>query len=694
MSAANRTENLRRLLAPRHVAFIGGRYAVSAMERCAQFGFGGELWLVNPKATEAKVGQVFASVDDLPVAPDATYLAVSSEKTIDTVRRLAERGAGGCICFAAGFAEKGGEGVAMEAALAEMAGDMALLGPNCYGILDLRSRLHLWTGEMLEPYAGPGIAVVSQSGALAEFMTMEARSVPFVFIGSVGNQAVVSLEEMMEAVLDDETINAVGIYVEGIRDIAHFSRVAEKAADKRIPIVAIKVGRSQAATQITLGHTSSLAGTPELYDALFERLGIIRADTLSQFLESLKMLSVVGPINGPRLAAITISGGEAALIADYAPGLGLTLPPLSPDQVKVLEAGLPDMVNVMNPLDTTVGTMGNLDQQALIFDVITRGEFDVVATMMETYENPAAPFTGEMDLMMEQMEIAVRRNGMPGVVVSALPEALPLRVRRRAIQSGMAPLQGLDDMMFAIAASHRYGEFLKGRRGRALAVPASPHQSGEARVLNEWESKQWLADHGVVIPEGRVVAPHDAPEAAESLGFPVVMKAVSDELMHKTEAGAIALGLSDYQAVSDALDRLQQTLGGSLEHVLVERMIEEAVAELIVGIKFDAAFGHALVVGAGGVLVELVSDTTTLLLPTDRDAVTTALHSLKVSKLLHGFRGRPEGDRDAVIATILAIADFAMSERKRLVEVDVNPLLVLPRGRGTVAVDALIRVVE
>ena len=229
-----------------------------------------------------------------------------SERTIDAVRRLAAIGTGGCICFAAGFAEKGGEGVALEAELVAAAGDMALVGPNCYGMLDCRTGMHLWSSAVLERLEGPGIGIVTQSGALAEFLAIPPRSAPFAFIISVGNQAAVRLEDCADVLVDDDRINVIGIYIEAIRDIPRFSRMAERAAARRKPVVVIKVGRSETAAAVTLGHTSSLAGTPQLYDALFERLGVVRVDTLNQFLESLKLLSVLGPLPGRRLGATTV----------------------------------------------------------------------------------------------------------------------------------------------------------------------------------------------------------------------------------------------------------------------------------------------------------------------------------------------------------------------------------------------------
>ena len=217
------------------------------------------MWLVNPRMPEVEVGEVFASIEDLPEGPDATYLAVPSAKAIDAVAQLTAIDAGGCICFAAGFAEKGGEGIELENKLKRAAGDLALVGPNCYGMLDCRTGLHLWSGDKLERLDGPGIGVVSQSGALAEFLAMPRRSVPFASMISVGNQAVVSLEEVAEALVEDDGINVIGIYIEGVKDIARFSRMAAKAAAAHKPVVVIKVGRSKEAAQVTLGHTSSLA---------------------------------------------------------------------------------------------------------------------------------------------------------------------------------------------------------------------------------------------------------------------------------------------------------------------------------------------------------------------------------------------------------------------------------------------------
>ena len=686
--------NLTRLLNPRHIAFVGGRYASSAMQYCRQFGFEGDLWLVNPNASTPTADGVFSSIAELPAAPDAVYLAVSTEKTIEAVRALAERGAGGCVCFAAGFAEKGADGIALQATLVEAAGDMALIGPNCYGLLEFRRGVHLWTGGPHERFAGPGVGVISQSGALAEFMTMQQRSVPFVSVVSIGNQAMVTLEDFLEAMLDDDGVNAIGLYIEGLKDVVRFSELAAKALSKKIPIVGIKIGRSAIGANIAKGHTSSLAGTTELYDALFERLGIIQTHSLSQFLETLKLLAFAGPLPGSRLASVTASGGQAAMLADRAGPLGLSYPPLAPHHVQALEDGLPDYVTPMNPLDMTVGPMGVAAQQALIFDVMASSEVDVVSAAMDCYESEDAPFFEETVMMLEQMAAAVKRHAKVGVANSAMTETLPRHIRTRLIEAGLVPLQGSEEMLYAIQGAAAYGARLaaiKNQPVSKLALTAPPRHEGATESIDEARAKQMLSDSGLPVPNGRVVAADEVRAAAEALGYPVVLKALDSKLLHKSDVGGVALGLRDDACVTAALHTMQSTLTEQPREFLVEQMVDGVVAELIVGVTFDADFGHALVVGAGGVLVELIRDNKTLLLPTTREDIGEALEQLRVTTLLNGYRGAPLGDKAAAIDAIEKIAQFAVEHRDNLVELDINPLLVCELGKGVMIADALLR---
>lgn len=687
---AERRLNIKRLLRPRSVAFIGGAWAQAALRNCADFGFGGEMWYVHPRRPEVDGHPVFASVRELPQGPDCAYVAVSAERSIDVLAELAECGAGGAVCYAAGFAEKGPEGEALQARLVEAAGDMAVIGPNCYGMLDYRLGLHVWAGDRMTRRDGPGIAIVSQSGALAEVLIFEQREVPIVSVVSVGNQAVLGVEDIVDVHLDDPEINAIGIYLEGVRDAPFLSAIAARALDRGVPIVALKTGRSEIAARLTLGHTSSLAGEDALYDAFFDRLGIIRVDSLSRMLESLKLLSYAGPLATPRFAAMTISGGGAAMIADYAERYGAVPAPLDDAQVRRLQAAFPDYVNCGNPLDITVGGM-QPDMVATAADVLAGGDAEFVMTMLDSLDGGSYEDINSM--IMDTVAAALGRHGKRGGALGCLPESLAPHTRESARRIGLVPMQGLEEAVAAVADAARYGAArTAGARAplEARVVPAPPVLPERRRVLDEVESKAFLAAAGIEVPESRVAPAEEVANAGRTLGFPVVLKCVDAAIAHKSEAGAVALGLGDEAALAAALDAMRARLPGEGRRFLVERQVQGIAVELIAGVRHDATFGHALLVGAGGVLVELIEDRRVLLLPTTRGAIESAVGSLRVARLLRGFRGRAPADREALIDTLEALARLAWRERERLHEIDVNPLMVLGEGEGVVAADALV----
>ena len=692
--SAARRRNIQRLLAPRNVAFIGGGWAAAALRNCADFGFEGGMWYVNPRRPDIDGHPVFGSVKELPMAPDCAYVAVAAERSIDVLRDLSDRGAGGAVCYAAGFAEKGDAGRALQDRLVRAAGEMAVLGPNCYGMLDFRSGLHVWAGDRMERRPGPGIAIVSQSGALAEVLILEQRDVPIVSVVSVGNQAVLGVEDLVDVLLDDPEINAIGVYLEGLRNPACFSEAAARALDRGVPIVALKSGRTETAAKLTLGHTSSLAGEDTLYDAFFERLGIVRVDSLSRMLESLKVLSYAGALATPHFAAMTISGGGAAMIADYAEHYGAVPAPLDETAVRRLQSAFPDYVNCGNPLDITVGGM-EPGMVATAADVLAGGTAEFVMTMLDSLSGGS--YEGINTTIMDIVAEALERHGKRGGALGCLPESLAPHTREQALRLGLVPMQGLEEAVAAVADAARYGTARRvgaetPREARLLDTP--PVLSERRRTLDEVESKAFLGQAGLGIPEFRVAPSEAVVDAARGLGYPVVLKCVDAAIVHKSEAGAVVLGIDDEVALQDALDAMRERLPGSGRRFLVERQVVGAVAELIAGVRYDPTFGHALLVGAGGVLVELIEDRRTLLLPTTRAAIDSAVDSLRVSKLLRAFRGRPAGDWSALVDALEALGRIAWQERERLYEIDVNPLLVLGEGEGVVAVDALVTLAE
>jgi acyl-CoA synthetase (NDP forming) len=688
-------ENLKRLLAPRHAAFIGGDSAAAAIAQCVAGGFAGEIWGVNPRRNELGGRPCYGRVEDLPQAPDAVFLAVPVDGAIDTVAALAAIGAGGIVGYTAGFSETGAEGASLEERLVAAAGDMALIGPNCSGILSYAHKAALWPFDHSGHGDGRGVSFITQSGMLGNTLTMNQRSVPLAYVISSGNQAMLGVEDVLDVLIEDPKVSAVGLYIEGLRDIPRFADVAARALERNIPIVAFKAGSSQIGSQLTVTHTGSLSGDDELYSALFARSGVVRVDSPVVMLETLKMITVAGAPKGRRLAALTCSGGDSAMVADAAEKLGLILAQPTPEVARKLEALLPSIATVANPLDYTTPLWGHEDAVTQTIAALLEDGFDA-ALMVQDYpiHNPGPsydPYLADARAFTKASKAAM----IPAAICSVLPDNIDPQTRATMIENGIAPLQGVNEALAAIAGAAVFGERRTGRAGEeTLRLAPLPKPIDKSRTLDEWQGKRLLAEAGITVPNGRLTTAAEAPDAAQELGFPVAVKLVSAALPHKTEAGALRLGVTDSAGVAAACADIQNSVRdfspeAATDSFLVECMVEDPVAEIIVGISRNDQFGLVMVLGSGGVLVELVRDAKSLLFPISRDEVSTSLDGLRVSALIAGYRGRPPGDREACIDAILQIAHFAESNRDVLAGLDVNPLMVLPSE--AVAADVLLQ---
>ncbi|ANF85611.1 acyl-CoA synthetase [Pseudomonas antarctica] len=695
MSQAIR-DNLKRLLAPRHLAFVGGRSMARALKRCADGGFTGQMWLVNPQHDCLDGIPCVRRVADLPCGPDAVFVATNRELTLTCIAELAAIGTGGAICYASGFAETGADGAALQQQLLEVAGDMALLGPNCYGLLDYLHNSALWPVAHGGKTVEKGVAVLTQSGNFAYNLSMSDRSLPVAYMASVGNQAQLGVAELMDVLLDEPRVTAIGLHLEGLKNVPGFARAAHKALEKGIPIIALKTGVSQLGAELALSHTSSLSGSDALYDSLFARLGVIRVSGPVSFVETLKAAACGNLPAGNRLIALACSGGDAGLIADYAERNHLALPKLDAGQRAELAQVLPSYANLVNPLDFTTAIWGDREALHSMLDTALRTDADAAMLVLDY----PAEFTGERqecDLLLALFCAALGRHGKSGFVTSAFPELLPVHARERLHAHGIPALQGVED---ALAAWGRIAGYQNHRRvllerGESILEPLCPQAlDGHGAALDEWASKQALRAFGLPTPPSVLSTPERAITDAQVLGYPLVLKAVSTDLPHKTEAGAVALNLPDAAALSAAIEQMRGQIaayapGVAFDRLLLESMAAQPLAELIVGIKRENDFGLALVIGAGGILVELLKDSRSLLLPTTDEAIGNALLSLRSAALLQGFRGREVADMDALVSAIRAVADYACANAERLLELDVNPLLV--NAQGATAVDALIR---
>lgn len=691
----SKTKNLGRLISPASIAFVGGAIAKLAIERSRELDYDGEIWPVHPSRKEIAGFRCYASVDDLPQAPDAAFIAVRRELTIETVAKLAAAGAGGCVCYAAGFAEMGKEGQGLQEQLIEAAGDMPLIGPNCFGLINYADKCALWPYLFGGKPVDRGAALISQSGNIAMNLTMNQRSVSFTHVIGAGNQAVLGPGDYIDVLLQDARVAAIGMYIEGVDDIDHFSRAARQALQKGVPIVVMKVGKTEASARQSSSHTSSLTGSDVLFDALFQRLGIIRVNSLNKLLETLKILTLGEPLSGSNIFSLSCSGGEAAIVADVVAELDIEMKPFSEQQVAELQSQFPNYVTVSNPFDYNTSIWGDQAAQERCFTSAMQGGHDAAVLL---YDHPTVDSKGvdEWVMTLDAFIAAHKATGMPAYTICTISELMSQQMRDKLIANGVVPLMGLDDGLFALSAAATYWQ-TRAERADAASVPrfadAAIRNNKPASFLDEWQSKTLLRDAGLPVPEGAVGSAEDAPRIAAQIGFPVVVKAVGAQFIHKSDLGAVTLNLHTAEEVAAAVDRIAHSVAasnGAAENFLVEKMVRGAIAELIIGISRDDQFGPALVVGAGGFLVELVSDSVSLLLPTDRATVRQAVGSLTVAKLIRGFRGAATGDMNAIVDAVLAVAEFAENHRDSLMELDINPLLVLPDGQGVVAADALI----
>ena len=682
-----------RLLSPRSIAFIGGTIAAMSIRRSVELGYDGDIWPVNPKLDEVEGFPCFNSVADLPGVPDAAFIGVRRDLTVDLVRTFSNLGTGGCVCYAAGFAEIGGDGALLQQRLVEAAGDMPLVGPNCFGFINYAERCALWPYIFDGGVPERGVAVISQSGNIAMNLTMNQRSVRFTHVIGAGNQATVGAGEYVDALLDDERVSAIGMYIEGFNDVDRFAQAAARAAHKGIPLVVMKVGKTDAGAQQTSSHTSSLAGSDRLYDAFFKRLGIVRVNSFNQLLETLKIFDRRGPLTGRKIVTLSCSGGEAAVIADAAPAAGLETTPFSDAQIIDLKSQFPEWVTVSNPFDYNTSVWGIRHAMEKCFLSTLQGDHDA-AFLVYDYPTVDSPEADEWLDTLDAFVAAHRATNKPAFVICTISELLPEAVRDRMLEQGVVPLQGLEDGLAAYGMAVQYFEHQRDHLATmTLPRPAAAAPAGMTRTLDESQSKQALATFGLPIPVGETGSAAEVAGIADRIGYPVVIKATGPEFLHKSELGAVAVNIDSHEVAVSAVAEIVSSSaahGVKAEQFLVEHMVSGAVAELIIGIKRDEQFGPALVIGSGGVLVELVADSTNLLLPATRDEFRTAIDSLMVSKLLGGFRGRPLGDMEALLDAIAAIAAFAEENWSELLELDVNPLMVLPEGQGAVAVDALI----
>ncbi|MEX0348259.1 MAG: acetate--CoA ligase family protein [Paracoccaceae bacterium] len=670
--------DLSRLLNPASIAVIGGgAWCASIIEAARRIGYEGEIIPVHPSGKKIAGLRAICSIEELPTANDAAFVGVNRYATIDIVRALSARGAGGAICFASGFTEaiaEDGEGADLQSALVEAANNMPILGPNCYGFVNALDRVAIWPDQHGMLPVERGVAILTQSSNIAINLTMQKRGLPLAYMVTAGNQAQTGLAEMATALLEDDRVTALGLHIEGFGDLRAFEAMAARAAELGKPVVALKVGKSAQARAATVSHTASLAGGDAGADAFLTRLGIPRLNSLPEFLETLKLLHVAGWLPGNGIATISCSGGEASLAADSALHRNLEFPSLNNRQRHDLRAALGPMVALANPLDYHTYIWRDVPAMTAAFAAMQDPALAMTMLIVDFPRDDRCS-AQDWDCVIDAVIGARQLTGLPIALAATLPELLPEPVANHLHAHGIVAFHGLDEALAALEAA-------SAPRPAWPAPVLLPGVAREAVLVPEAVAKQRLAQCGLRVPvSARCENAIAASAAAERIGFPVVLK--GEGVAHKTEAGAVALNLMNPDAVAEAADRMPA------KRLLVEEMITGGVAELLVGVLRDPAHGFVLTLGAGGVLTELLQDSASLLLPASDEMIASAIETLRIGRVLSGYRGQTCVDKTSLIKAIRAICDYAERHQDELEEIEVNPLICTPTD--AVAADILLR---
>lgn len=697
--------SLDRLLRPRSVAIVGasekpGALGNSVLSNLVRNGFVGEIHLINPKRAEIEGRPCLPSVAALPDNVDCAVLAIPRAAVLDTIWSLAERGVGSAIIFSAGFAEGGEEGVAEQRAIGRIAAasGMVIEGPNCLGMTNFIDRVPLTFVETHATSLGKrdGIGVVSQSGAMACVLctTLASRDLGLSFSISTGNEAASGVEDYVEYLIDDPQTRVIAMIVEQFRKPQRFLAAARRARAQGKTIVLLHPGKSSAARESAATHTGAMAGDYQLMRLKVERAGVVFAETLEELgdIAEIALRCPTIPAGGP--AVLGESGAFKALTLDLCEALGLDLPVVDDANAPALRAALPEFVGVSNPLDLTAQGLVDPDLYyrtlAAVFDDDRFGS--VLAGIIQT-----DPVTVGIKLPPILRAVRELAPGKP-VIFAGLDEGAQIgpqfvgELRALGIPYFPSTERALRALQRLNALARR--DF---QASDAAPLPAPGLPDGEA-VIPEYRAKQILAPLGIAFPQGVLCTSVEAAvEAATALGFPVVIKAQSLLLSHKSDAGGVILNLADADAVRAGWDRLHTNVAAYdpamvLDGVLVEAMGARGT-ELIIGAKNDPEWGPVILVGFGGVTAEILQDVR--LLPPDlpHAAIVRELGLLKSAAILHGFRGSPALDVDAVAQMVATLGRIMLAE-PCIREIDLNPVMVYPCGQGVVALDALMVTAE
>lgn len=687
----------RLLLAPRSVAVIGAsddplRIGGRPIAYMISQGYAGRILPVNPRRAQIQGLRAYASVAELPVVPDVAIVAVPADAAIAVIAELGAAGTSAAIVFSAGFAEAGAEGATQQRRMLEAARGhgMRLLGPNTLGVLNTRNGFYgtfVSAVEMGFPVPGR-IGVASQSGAYSGHIlcTARTRNIGLSACVMTGNEADISVGDVIRMMVEDPETDVIAVYSEGISDPQRFLAAIEAARLARKPIVMMKVGRSALGSAAAQSHTASIAGDDAVIDAVLSEFGVVRAATTEQMLDIAHLATRrIYPV-GNTLGVITVSGGAGVIISDAAETVGLAMPEMPAAAQRRLRELLP-FASPRNPVDCTAQFLNDMSlARDFTESVVREGGYKSILGFF-TYTGGAPSIAPRLREQLRAVR-AAHSDRLFVLCVLASPERI-----REYEADGFAVFEDPTRAVVAISAMGRIGEaFL---REPGMAPPTLPPVALPPSSPSEARAKHMLAQAGIACaPEQACASAQDAVRAADALGYPVVMKILSPDIVHKSEIGGVLLDVANAQAVREGHAALigragKAAPGARIEGVLVARQLAGGV-ECILGIHRDPLFGPVAMFGLGGIFVEVLKDVVFRRCPFGEDVAMDMIRSIRGAPLLFGARGRPAADVQALAGMLARLSAFAHDAGPRLRSVDLNPVIALGQGQGAFAVDAVI----
>jgi acyl-CoA synthetase (NDP forming) len=717
-SSAGIWRDLAPLMNPRSVAIIGAsQRTASALNReprgnrvirnLKSFGYPGRIVAVNPKYSEVMDCPCYPDISTIPEAVDCVVLAVPNRQVPDLLESAAACGVRAAVVFSAGFAEIGAEGKQRQTRLEALSSDRGFLicGPNCYGILNVFGKAPLFASTIPQGFLAGPVALVSQSGGLSTTIAnalMLNRHVGLSHIVSCGNQAGATVEEYFNYLVEDPNTRAIAAFVEGFKQPQQLLEVARKAATRNKPLIILKGGRSEVSQRAAATHSGSLAGAAEVIDAAFRQSGIVSVRSINELIDTVSVFSCDSFIKhyngGRRIGVLSGSGGECTLVSDAAASAGLEVPELTESTKSHLQEAVADFGNMNNPLDGT-GAMYDDEKifprllQALIEDA----NIDVVTINLEA-NDPRPKELKSGNRFAQAIETAAAASKKPIACFSSVvggpvdPEILlPLR------KAGVPLVEGAECATATIRNLAEYYEFQVNRQSKAEVTPPAPARKLSSGILPAQAAFQLLTECGIpAVPTVLTQSAAEAAAAADRMGWPVVLKVESAQITHKSDVGGVALRLSSKAEVKNAYAQMitevsRRAPSAKIDGVLVQRMAGAGI-EMILGIKRDPLFGPVVLCGFGGILVELLKDVSIGIPPLSHKQAHDMLERLRGFSILTGVRGKPAADIDALCDAIVGVSRLAWSSGDQLTGLDINPLIVLPEGKGVVAVDSVVQV--